>query len=152
MNRRSQIKMTEEEIAAFLDEPHTLQVATLDRDGAPHLVAMFYAMIDGAVTFWTYAKSQKAVNLRRDPRLACLVEDGKRYEELRGVLIKGRAEISDDPAVVLRVGERLWERYSGPLDDQARQIVAKQGAKRVAITVRPTTIISWDHHKLGGVY
>src|SRR5438874_7585560 len=101
MNRRNQIRMNDEEIRAFLEEQRTLQVATIDRDGYPHLVAMWYVLINDEVVFWTYAKSQKAVNLRRDPRLTCLVEAGVRYEELRGVQIKGRAVISDDPTVVL---------------------------------------------------
>ena len=152
MNRRDQIRMTDEEIRTFLEEGRTLQVATIDRDGAPHIIAMWYVLIDGEVAFWTYAKSQKIVNLRRDPRLACLVEAGEQYNELRGVQLKGLAVISDDRAVVQRVGEAIWQRYIGPLDDGARQAVAIQGAKRVVVFVKPEQVISWDHRKLGGGY
>jgi PPOX class probable F420-dependent enzyme len=152
MNRRDQIRMTDEEIRAFLEEGRTLQVATIDRDGAPHIVAMWYVLIDGEVVFWTYAKSQKIVNLQRDPRLACLVEAGEQYNELRGVQLKGYAIISDDRAVIQRVGEVIWQRYTGPLDDSARQAVAIQGAKRVVVFVKPEQVISWDHRKLGGGY
>jgi len=144
--------MTDEEIRAFLEEGRTLQVATIDRDGAPHIVSMWYALLDGEVAFWTYAKSQKIVNLRRDPRLACLVETGERYNELRGIQLRGRALISDDRAVVQRLGEMVWERYTGPLDESARQAVAVQGTKRVAVIVKPLEVISWDHRKLGGGY
>src|SRR5579859_7162440 len=91
MNRRDQIRMNDEEIRAFLEEQRTLQVATIDHDGFPHLVAMWYVLIDNEIAFWTYAKSQKALNLRRDPRLTCLVETGTSYEQLRGVQIKGNA-------------------------------------------------------------
>src|ERR1700736_1098684 len=105
MNRRDLIRMNDEEIRAFLEEQRILQVATIGKDGWPHLVAMWYVLINDQVVFWTYAKSQKAVNLRRDPRLTCLVEAGERYEELRGVQIKGQAVMSDDPETVLRVGE-----------------------------------------------
>jgi len=152
MNRRDMIRMSDEEIEAFLQGVHTLQVASIDKDGVPHLVAMWYAMIDGEVAFWTYAKSQKIVNLRRDPRLTCLVEEGKTYSELRGVQITGTAAISDDRAVVQRVGEALWERYTGPLEGNAREMVTAQGAKRVVVFVKPTRIVSWDHRKLGGRY
>lgn len=152
MNRRQLIQMTDAERQTFLEEWHTLQVATIDHDGAPHIVAMWYVLEQGEFAFWTYAKSQKALNLRRDPRVACLVEEGKHYEELRGVLVKGRAEITDDPAVVLRLGERLFERYKGPLNAATRQQVAYEGAKRVAIVVKPTKIVTWDHRKLGGTY
>ena len=152
MSRRNLIRMNDEEIRAFLEEQRTLQVATIDHDGWPHLIAMWYVLIHDQVVFWTYAKSQKIVNLRRDDRLTCLVEAGERYDELRGVQIKGRAIISDDRETVQRVGEAIWERYTGPLNDTTRQMVAAQAAKRVVISVKSVEIVSWDHRKLGGGY
>ena len=152
MSRRDQIRMNDEEIRAFLEEERTLQVATIDHDGFPHLVAMWYVLINDEVVFWTYARSQKAVNLRRDPRLTCLVEAGVQYQELRGVQIKGRAVISDDLETVQRVGETIFERYTGPLNENTRQMVAAQAPKRVIVFVKPVEVVSWDHRKLGGVY
>lgn len=152
MSRRNLIRMNDEEIRAFLEEQRTLQVATIDHDGWPHLIAMWYVLIDDQIVFWTYAKSQKIVNLRRDDRLTCLVETGERYDELRGVQIKGRAIISDDRETVQRIGEAIWERYTGPLNDTTRQMVAAQAAKRVVISVKSVEIVSWDHRKLGGGY
>ena len=152
MNRRDQIRMNDEEIRAFLEEQRKLQVATIDHDGWPHLVAMWYVLINDEVVFWTYARSQKAINLRRDPRLTCLVEAGERYEELRGVQIKGQAAINDEPATVQRIGEEIWERYTGPLNENTRQMVTVQAAKRVVIFVKPVEVVSWDHRKLGGGY
>ncbi len=152
MSRRNLIRMNDEEIRAFLEEQRRLQVATIDHDGWPHLIAMWYVLIDDRIVFWTYAKSQKIVNLRRDDRLTCLVEAGERYDELRGVQIKGRAIISDDRETVQRVGEAIWERYTGPLNDTTRQMVAAQAAKRVVISVKSVEIVSWDHRKLGGGY
>lgn len=145
--------MTEGEIAEFLAPPRNLQVATINHDGTPHLVTMYYAVIDGRIAFWTYRKSQKVLNLRRDPRITVLVEDGKAYGELRGVQITGRATLSEDRDAVMAVGERLFVRYFGDeLDDAARAGVEASGTKRVAITVEPDRIISWDHRKLGGGY
>lgn len=153
MSRRDLIRMNDDEIRAFLEEQRTLQVATIDHDGWPHLVAMWYVLIDGQVVFWTYAKSQKALNLRRDPRLTCLVESGERYEELRGIQIKGRAILNDDPETVQRIGESIYERYTGgPLNEATRQMVAAQASKRVLVFVEPVEVVSWDHSKLGGVY
>ena len=152
MNRRDSIRMSDEEIRAFLEEQRILQVATIDHDGWPHLVAMWYVLIHNQVVFWTYAKSQKAANLRRDARLTCLVETGERYDELRGVQIKGQAIIDDDRETVQRIGEAIWERYAGPLNDTTRQMVIAQAAKRVVIFVKPVEIVSWDHRKLGGGY
>lgn len=153
MSRRDLIRMSDEEIHAFLEEQRTLQVATIDHDGWPHLIAMWYVLIDDQIVFWTYAKSQKAINLRRDPRLTCLVETGEQYNELRGVQIKGRAIINDDRETVQRIGERIYERYTGgPLNDATRQMVAAQAPKRVLVFVEPVEGVSWDHRKLGGVY
>src|SRR3979411_1819807 len=126
MSRRSQINMTSEEVQIFLQEQRTLQVATIDHDGYPHRIAMWYVLHEGQIVFWTYARSQKAINLRRDPRLTCLVEAGERYEELRGVQIKGQAAINDEPATVQRIGEAIWERYTGPLNENTRQMVTVQ--------------------------
>lgn len=152
MSRRNLIIMTPEEIQAFLQAERTLQVATIDHDGYPHLVAMWYVLFENQIAFWTYARSQKAVNLRRDPRLTCLAETGERYEELRGVQIKGQATIYDDVATVQRFGESIMERYNGPLDDKTRAMVAAQAPKRIAVVLKPIEIVSWDHRKLGGVY
>lgn len=153
MSRRDLIRMSDEEIQAFLEEQRTLQVATIDHDGWPHLVAMWYVLIDGQIVFWTYAKSQKAINLRRDPRLTCLVESGEHYQELRGVQIKARAILNDDTETVQRIGETIYERYTGaPLNDATRQMVAAQAPKRVLVFVEPVEVVSWDHRKLGGVY
>ena len=153
MSRRDQIRMNNEEIRAFLEEQRILQVATIDHDGWPHLVAMWYVLINDQIVFWTYAKSQKALNLRRDARLTCLVETGERYEELRGVQIKGRAVINDNRETVQQIGEAIYERYTGgPLNDTVRQMVAAQAPKRLLVFVEPVEIVSWDHRKLGGVY
>jgi PPOX class probable F420-dependent enzyme len=152
MSRRDLIRMNDEEIRAFLEEQRILQVATIDHDGWPHLIAMWYVLINDQIAFWTYAKSQKAVNLRRDDRLTCLVEAGERYDELRGVQIKGRAIISDDRETVQQIGEIIMERYHGSLNDNTRQMVEAQAAKRVIVFVKPVEIVSWDHRKLGGSY
>lgn len=153
MSRRDQIRMNDVEIRAFLEEQRILQVATIDHDGWPHLVAMWYVLVNDQVVFWTYVKSQKALNLRRDARLTCLVESGERYEELRGVQIKGRAVINDDREAVQRIGEDIYKRYTGgALNDAIRQMVAAQAPKRVLVFVEPVEVVSWDHRKLGDFY
>lgn len=153
MSRRDQIQMTDEEIAAILADRRTLQVASVNADGSPHLVPMWFITIDGDPAFWTYRKSQKIVNLRRDPRITVMVEAGDVYEELRGVSIAGRAEIIDDRDEVLAIGEKIYERYWGPITDESvREGVQVMGAKRSVVVVKAETIASWDHRKLSGTY
>src|SRR3954469_14666582 len=91
--RRSQIELTPEEQAAMLQEARTIQIASNGHDGYPHIVAMWYAVIDGAICFSTYGSSQKVLNLRRDPHVTAMVELGTAYNELRGVAMKGKAEL-----------------------------------------------------------
>ena len=153
MSRRDQIRMTDTEVSAFLDQQRSLQVASINKDGSPHLVTMWYGFIDGNIVFWTYAKSQKVANLRRDPRISCLVESGMKYEELKGISITGRGELSDDREYVLQVGAAVLPRYNMvEIDDGVREVLQRMGAKRVAITIHPSKMVSWDHTKLGGVY
>jgi PPOX class probable F420-dependent enzyme len=153
VSRRDQIRMTDDEVQTFLEEGRDLQVASLNADGTPHLVTMWYAVQGGDVAFWTYAKSQKIINLRRDPRIAVLVATGEKYEELKGVSINGRAELVEDRNQVLEYGEAVYERYWGPLDNDAvREGVRTMGAKRVVVVVKPEKVTTWDHSKLGGAY
>jgi len=159
MNRRDQISMTPEEMRVFLDEQRTAAIATIGRDGFPHVIAMWYVPTEDALAFWTYAKSQKAVNLRRDPRLTCLVEAGDTYDQLRGVQIKGQAQIIEERAEVQRWGEAIWARYAsnasdahGEPSEAMRQVIAAQAAKRIVVVVQSVEIASWDHRKLGGTY
>src|SRR5437879_169366 len=77
VNQRAQVVMTPEEIDGFLRAGRNMTVASLGPDGHPHLVAMWYGFVDGSICFETKSKSQKAVNLRRDPRVSCLIEDGE---------------------------------------------------------------------------
>jgi PPOX class probable F420-dependent enzyme len=104
MRHRDRVAMTAAEPAAQLAESHKLQLATINRDGTPHLVTMFYVMLGGRIAFWTYRSSQKARNLARDPRVTCLVETGEEYFELRGVQVVGTARGIEDPAGVLEIG------------------------------------------------
>lgn len=152
MSRRGQIRMTDDERATFLRGRHTMSVATIGPDGRIHLVAMWYGFVGEQLAFWTYGKSQKIVNLERDPNMTCLVEDGEAYDQLRGVEIVGRGVVSRDPEIVQAVGESTWERYTGPVDDQARQAVAVVGAKRAAVLIDADKIVDWDHTKLAGRY
>lgn len=149
VKQRAQITMTADEIAGFVERSRTATLATLGPNGTPHLVAMWYAVLDGEVWFETKAKSQKVVNLRRDDRVTCLIEDGLTYDALRGVSIEGKAVISDDPDDVLRVGISVWERYNGPYTDEQKPLVEQMMNKRVVVRVVPERVRSWDHRKLG---
>lgn len=151
-SRRRSIAMSDSEIESFLREQRVMSVATIGADGRPHVVAMWYGFIEGQPAFWTYGKSQKIMNLRRDPRITAMIEAGERYEELRGVELVCDAELIDHPDAVLEFGIQLTERYQGPVTEAALPFVRKNAAKRVVVRLAPVKVVSWDHGKLGGVY
>ena len=150
--------MGDEELAAFLDEQRTVVVATNGRDGWPHLMPLWYVVRDGELWSWTYAKSQKVKNLERDPRVTLQVESGEQYQELRGVMVKARAEIVRDAETVAAFGAELFGRYApspggGPAAPEVLEMVRAQASKRVALRfVAAEAPVTWDHGKLGGTY
>lgn len=149
--QRDLVRMSEAEIDAFFDEAHSLQVATLGPDGAPHLTTVWFSIKDGEILFETYGKSQKVLNLRRDPRIAVLAEDGRTYDELRGVSINGRARIVDDnPERTELMRFLLNHHFPGQSDAQLDAMAIKMAEKRVVIAVTPEKVMSWDHSKLAG--
>jgi PPOX class probable F420-dependent enzyme len=148
-NERSKITFTDAEVAQFLEEQRVANIATIGPTGVPHLVAMWFAVVDGDVWFETKAKSQKVVNLKRDNRISCLVEAGHTYDTLRGVELEGTAEIIDDPDALWEVGKSVWERYNGPYSEEVKPLVEIMLNKRVAVKINATRIRTWDHRKLG---
>ncbi len=149
VNQRKLITMTFEEVDAFVHERRPMTMCTLNHDGSIHAVAMWYGFVDGCVAIETKAKSQKAVNLRRDPRVTCMFEDGDAYEELRGVEFVGTAELVDDPEKMLELGISVFERYYGTYNDEMRPFVETMLHKRIVAKVNVDRVVSWDHRKLG---
>ena len=149
MSRRDQIRMSDDEVRGFLEEQLVMTVATMGPKGRPHLMPLWYVPDGNELIGWTYAKSQKAKNLGRDPRATVQVEDGVQYHELRGVMMECDVELDHDAKPY---GLRLFGRYAGELDQDVETLVAQQAAKRVGLRFTPTRTVSWDHSKLGGVY
>ncbi len=149
VKQRDLVVMSSEEIDAFLHERRPMTMCTLNHDGSIHAVAMWYGFLDGSIAVETKAKSQKAVNLRRDPRMTCMFEDGDRYEELRGVELVGTAEIVEDPARMWALGVDLFERYYGAYTEEMRPLVETMLNKRIVARLEVERTVSWDHRKLG---
>jgi general stress protein 26 len=146
--------MSTEEIAAFLEQEKTVICATNGKSGFPHLMPLWYLVRDGEIWAWTYAKSQKVLNLERDQRATLQVEAGTEYQELRGVMIEADTIVHHDLDVVSEFGAKLFERYSGGMagGPEFLEVIKKQAAKRAALQFVAHRTASWDHRKLGGVY
>ena len=158
MSRRDQIRLTDDEVRSFLEQSKTVILVSNGPGGFPHPMPMWFVLDpDGAVLMTTYARSQKVLNLERDPSVALLAESGLEYAELKGVIFYGRAEIIRDTEQVI---DTLMAAAGNPVPDDAdaaqvqavRDGMRKNASKRVLIRVKPERVVSWDHAKLGGVY
>lgn len=148
-SRRDQIRMSADEVRAFLEEQKVMTVATVGPSGRPHLAPLWYVPEGDELIGWTYAKSQKTKNLERDPHATIQVEDGVEYAELRGVMMECDVVLDHDAKPY---GIALFTRYAGALEHDVEALVEKQASKRVGLRFKPTRVVSWDHSKLGGVY
>lgn len=145
--------MTDDEIEAYLDGRHTMNIATHSPDGSIHLVAMWYGRFEGCPAFHTFGKSQKIANIRRDPSITALVETGDQYEELRGVELVGRAELVEEPDRLHSLVADVVRRYFDIADPADIPVIAEGVAKkRVGVKIHVEKVVSWDHSKLGGAY
>ena len=154
MSRRDQIRMSDAEVRAFLEEERTVVCATNGRRGWPHLMPLWYVLRptgdDGApqVWAWTFAKSQKAKNLERDPRATLQVEAGESYEQLRGVMLECDVTVHRDVDLLREFGLELYARYA-EVDDGVRAMVDQQAPKRIGLQFVERSRATWDHRKLG---
>ena len=155
MSRRAQIRMTPDEVRAYLDEQRVISVATMSPNGRPHLAPLFYVPHGDGVATWTYGKSQKVANLQRLAQATVQIESGQAYEELRGVSFEADVEIVTDIERIFEIGSAMSVRYDltgGATGPEVDGFLRAQAAKRVGLVFTPTKIVSWDHAKLAGTY
>jgi PPOX class probable F420-dependent enzyme len=155
-SKRDQIRMSDAELQDFVAQQKIMTVGTMGPNDRPHLMPLWYVFDGSELRGWTYAKSQKAKNLERDPHATLQIEDGVDYAELRGVMFECDVEVERDPERVADYGIALFARYGpgaeGEVPDEVREMVLKQAQKRIGLRVVPTRTVSWDHRKLGGAY
>jgi len=157
-SKRDLIRMTGAELRAFLDEQRIVQVATIGPNGRPHMMPLWYVVEDGAggpvLRGWTFAQSQKAKNLDRDPHATISIDDGIQYQDLRGVMMECDVEVVHESEAVVPYGMALFERYGpgGELAPEVRDMVVAQAQKRIGLRFVPSRVVTWDHRKLGGTY
>ena len=148
-NLREKIRMDAEEIEEFIEEQKSLQVGTINSDGSIHLSTLWFAVVDDLIVFETYTSSQKVVNLERDPRITVLLEDGLEYNNLRGVMIKGAANLVSEPTEVKQIAREVIKRNQPEIpDEMLDDAAASLAVKRTVVTVVPEKVVSWDHRKI----
>lgn len=150
-SERADIALSAQEVDDLLRSARTLVLVTNGPDGVPDPVPMWFVVDEGG-TVWmrTYAKSQKVVNLERDPRFAALVETGEHYVELRGAQLSGTVAVIDDVDLACEVMAGLLVKYEG-LDpahvDSAKAAYRPRAVKQRVLRLDVTRVVSWDHGK-----
>ncbi|MDQ3095050.1 MAG: pyridoxamine 5'-phosphate oxidase family protein [Actinomycetota bacterium] len=151
MSQREAIRMDDQAVEAFIAASARARVATLDKRGAPHVVPVSYTVLDGSIVFWADRGSQKVVNLRHDPRVACIIDDGGAFGELRGVEIRGRADLRDDPDTTSRVTDLFCAKVPEEWRESARATLTELAAERIVVAIKAEKVSSWDHSKVPGL-
>ena len=134
--------LDDEKKIKLLQESRIINLATINKNGLPHLVPMWFILdANNEINFTSYHKSQKIINLKRDKRIVIMIESGTHYEELHGLVLEGEAEISTDEALIIKIMNQITAKYK---TKRNQKDIAKQANKRVNVKVKVKKIISWD--------
>lgn len=147
---RELIRMSDDEVAAYLAANVRAHVSTLNKDGSPHVVPIAYVVLDGKLAFWGDNVSQKMVNLQRDPRVAAVVDSGVDFQELQGVELTGTATLHPDAETNERIADLFAAKAPEEHREGAKSMLLALAAERTAVVITPERVASWDHRKLGG--
>ncbi|WP_327313671.1 pyridoxamine 5'-phosphate oxidase family protein [Streptomyces sp. NBC_01235] len=148
--RGRKIMMTPGELDAFLTVQRTCRVATVSTDGAPHVSALWFLWDGTALWLYSVVRSKRWADLRRDPRVAIVIDTGEEYDALRGVELSGAVEfIGEIPrtgelCAELDAVETLFARKNFSLDAMPHD------GRHAWVRLKPEKIVSWDFRKLGG--
>jgi len=143
--------MTRSEISAFLDEPHIARLATIRKDGSPHVSPVWYSW-DGKSLFVVLGETRlHTANIRRDSRVSVIVDEDERPKKqtlrvgAKGVLVNGQARLVKDSTLLDKVVKMNLERYLGKDNKEYSKLVHAE--KRVVMKLKPLKIRAWDFSK-----
>ncbi|MFE6403476.1 pyridoxamine 5'-phosphate oxidase family protein [Streptomyces alboflavus] len=146
--RGRRIMMTPDEVDAFLAAERTCRIATVSAEGAPHVSALWFAWDGTSLWLYSVTRSKRWAELRRDPRVAVVVDAGEQYGELRGVELTGTAEVvgevprTGEPCPELDLPERLFARKNFGMEEMVHD------GRHAWLRLTPDAIASWDFRKL----
>ncbi|MEV4432630.1 pyridoxamine 5'-phosphate oxidase family protein [Streptomyces sp. NPDC049585] len=142
--------MTPAELDAFLTGSRTCRVATAGPDGRPHVGPLWYVWDGSALWLYSLTRSRRWADLRRDARVAVVVDDGQEYGELRGAELSGtavrvgEAPRTGEPCPELQTPERLFAaKYFG-------LAAMPHDGRHAWLRLTPRAVVSWDFRKLPG--
>ncbi|MBN0047059.1 pyridoxamine 5'-phosphate oxidase family protein [Streptomyces actuosus] len=146
--RGRKIMMTPGELDEFLAAQRTCRVATVSADGFPHVSALWFLWDGRALWLYSVVRSRRWTELRRDPRVAIVVDTGEEYHELRGVELSGTVEVvgevprTGELCAELDAVETLFARKNFGLDSLPHD------GRHAWLRLVPEKVVSWDFRKL----
>lgn len=152
--------MIRKDIEKFLAERNVIRVATIRKDGSPHISPLWYYW-DGIYLWLVLGKGAHPRahinNLRRDPRMEAVIDIDLRLThgpnaDCKGVLLRGRAQLSEDPKLQREMTEKILRKFFGPKGSKfvnGALADGAQGLNRVVVKMKPDVLLGWDMTKLG---
>ncbi|KOX26274.1 MULTISPECIES: pyridoxamine 5'-phosphate oxidase family protein [unclassified Streptomyces] len=146
--RGRRIMMTPAELDSHLARQRTCRVATVSPDGRPHVSALWFAWDGTSLWLYSLTRSRRWADLRADPRIAVVVDDGEEYGELRGAELSGtavpvgEAPRTGGPCPALDAAERLFAAKYFGLDEMPHD------GRHAWLRLTPDAVASWDFRKI----
>jgi len=143
------ISLSDDEVWDFLEIEEVGILTTLRSDGMPVPVPVWFAADRPVIYVAGPPMTAKFRRVRRDPRVAFLVETGRRWVELKAVMIHGTARVVPDPDWG-RVDELLGHKYAALRGQAAEQpeSAKRRYAERALLELTPVRLVSWDNARL----
>jgi len=147
------VKLDDLELAEFLNDGHTLIMATIRKSGMPSLTPIWYVYHDGAFFIRTPAKSPKIQHIKQDPRVCCMLEEGEKWVDLKAAVLSCDAEIIEDEELCKTIGRDFSTKYAefSPNLKSTPKATTKHYSSKTAtvkLTPRPEDIRSWFNQKI----
>ncbi len=131
------------QIATVLASASDLTVATNRADGWPQATTVSYVADGTTIYFGTWAKSQKAQNITRDPRVSiAITAPYASWDAIRGVSLAGRAKRVTDATELERVFQLMVGKFP-----QIGQFVQAGDVEMALFRVDPEVVSILDYSK-----
>ncbi|MDA0272340.1 MAG: pyridoxamine 5'-phosphate oxidase family protein [Proteobacteria bacterium] len=150
------IQLDDEELGHFLNDGHTLILATIRKSGEPFLTPIWYVYDDGALYIRTPARSAKIQHIKRDPRVCCMLEQGDKWVDLKAAVLPCHAEIVDDAELCNSINRMFSKKYADftPNLKSTPKATSKhysQSTATVKLMPRRADVRSWFNRKIKGM-
>ncbi len=130
--------LTAEQKEFLLQGTRTGKLATVRKDGRPHVVPIWFVLDGDALVFNTGDTSVKAFNMRRDARVTICVDDENAPYSF--MIVEGTATLEENSADLKLWATRIGGRYMG--SDRAEEFGARNGTPgELLVRVTPTKVI-----------